>query len=75
MKPTEFSQFTTALKTLFDNPIAQDTEQHVKTLFQKQVEKMGFVSRDEFDIQQRVLARSRAKLEQLEQKLNELEQG
>ena len=41
---------------------------------QQQLSELEFVSREEFDIQARVLQRTRAKLETLESKLSELEQ-
>jgi BMFP domain-containing protein YqiC len=50
-----------------------DFEAQVKTLLQQQLAQLDFVSREEFDIQSRVLQRTRAKLETLEQKLEQLE--
>jgi BMFP domain-containing protein YqiC len=50
-----------------------DFEAQVKTLLQQQLAQFDFVSREEFDIQSRVLQRTRAKLETLEQKLEQLE--
>jgi BMFP domain-containing protein YqiC len=41
---------------------------------QQQLSKLEFVSREEFDIQARVLQRTRARLEKLEEKLSQLEQ-
>lgn len=53
--------------------VKSDFETQVKTLLQQQLAQLEFVSREEFDIQSRVLQRTRSKLEALEQKLDQLE--
>jgi len=50
-----------------------DFDARLKTLLQQQLSEFEFVSREEFDIQSRVLQRTRAKLESLEDKLKHLE--
>ena len=50
-----------------------DFDSKLKTLLQQQLSEFEFVSREEFDIQSRVLQRTRAKLEALEEKLDQLE--
>lgn len=69
----ELDKLTQQLAKLFDNQIASDTEQHVHQLVQSYIQKMGFVSREEFDAQSAVLQRSREKLKHLEQRLETLE--
>ena len=69
----ELNKLTQQLAKLFDNQIASDTEQHVHQLVQSYIQKMGFVSREEFDAQSAVLQRSREKLKHLEQRLETLE--
>lgn len=69
----ELNKLTQQLAKLFDNQIANDTEQHVHQLVQSYIQKMGFVSREEFDAQSAVLQRSRDKLKQLEQRLENIE--
>ena len=54
--------------------VKSDFDARLKTLLQQQLAQLEFVSREEFDIQARVLQRTRAKLETLEEKLRELEQ-
>ena len=54
--------------------VKSDFDTRLKTLLQQQLSELEFVSREEFDIQARVLQRTRAKLETLENKLTELEQ-
>ena len=53
--------------------VKTDFDTKLKTLLQQQLSEFEFVSREEFDIQSRVLQRTRAKLETLEQKLEQLE--
>ncbi len=53
--------------------LAQDAESKIKQILQAQLLRLELVSREEFDVQTQVLMRTREKLEQLEQKLAELE--
>jgi BMFP domain-containing protein YqiC len=50
-----------------------DFDERLKTLLQQQLSNFEMVSREEFDIQARVLARTREKLEAVEARLQELE--
>jgi len=50
-----------------------DVEKNIHTLLQGALAKLDLVTREEFDVQTRVLARTREKLEQLEQVVAELE--
>jgi BMFP domain-containing protein YqiC len=52
-----------------------DFDARLKTLLQQQLANYQMVSREEFDIQARVLARTREKLETLESRLAELEKS
>ncbi|MFZ9037970.1 MAG: accessory factor UbiK family protein [Gammaproteobacteria bacterium] len=51
-----------------------DFDARLKSLLQQQLANYEMVSREEFDIQARVLARTREKLEAIEARLKELEQ-
>lgn len=51
----------------------QQFEQNFNTILQTSFAKLNLVTREEFDIQAGVLARTRAKLEALELKLSEIE--
>ena len=55
--------------------VKTDFDARLKTLLQQQLSGLEFVSREEFDIQARVLQRTRAKLEALESKISELEKA
>ena len=52
---------------------AKDIEKNVKALLQGGLSKLDVVPRAEFDVQAKVLARTREKLEALERKVAELE--
>jgi len=51
----------------------QDVEKNIRTLVENTLSKLDLVTREEFDLQTEVLARTRQKLEALERQLNELE--
>ena len=52
---------------------SQEAEKNLRAGLHSALKKMDLVTREEFDIQQGVLARTRAKLEQLEKQVAELE--
>ncbi|MGB5607437.1 MAG: accessory factor UbiK family protein [Gammaproteobacteria bacterium] len=51
----------------------EDVDKNIRTLLQGTLAKLDLVTREEFDAQTRVLARTREKLEQLEKVIAELE--
>lgn len=55
--------------------LGQDVERNFKSLLQSGLSRMDLVTREEFDLQTAVLERTREKLEQLEQRLAELEKS
>ena len=55
------------VKTMADN-----VEEKVKTVLQNKLSQLDVVSREEFDVQTQVLARTRAKLDLLEKEMTEL---
>lgn len=50
-----------------------DFDARLKNLLQQHLSQYDFVSREEFDIQTKVLQRTRAKLEVLEERIEQLE--
>lgn len=52
-----------------------DLEKNFRVVLQNSLGKMDLVTRDEFDVQTKVLERTRARLAALEARLAELEQG
>ncbi len=55
--------------------VGEDMERNFKSLLQSAMARMDLVTREEFDVQMAVLARTREKLEALEARLAELEQN
>lgn len=54
--------------------IKDDVERNVHALFQSTLSKLDLVSREEFEVQKAVLAKTRSRLEELEKRVAELEQ-
>jgi len=52
----------------------EDLEKNLRAAVQSVFAKLDLVTREEFDVQRKVLARSRAKIEQLEQQVAALEE-
>ena len=52
---------------------AKDLEKNVRGLMTQGFQKLDLVTREEFDLQTQVLAKTRAKLEELESKVSALE--
>jgi len=52
--------------------LKDDTEKNLKTILQQQFSTLDLVTREEFDTQSAVLAKTREKLERLEKTLNAL---
>jgi hypothetical protein len=55
--------------------LQQDVEQNFRTILRSALARLDLVTREEFDVQQAVLLRTREKLEGLESRLAELEEG
>ncbi|MFC6441612.1 accessory factor UbiK family protein [Bowmanella sp. JS7-9] len=53
--------------------MAEGAEEKIKQTLQAQLAKLDVVTREEFDVQTQVLAKTRAKLDALEAKIAELE--
>lgn len=66
-------QITSQLTNLFKNNPMSDIENNLKAILHASFDKLDLVTRDEFDTQQKVLANTRAKLEELEQIIKKLE--
>jgi BMFP domain-containing protein YqiC len=61
------------LEALFANTPAADLQRNIKALLLQQFARLDLVTREEFDTQVKVLARTREKLEALEARLREIE--
>jgi BMFP domain-containing protein YqiC len=54
--------------------VREDLEQNFRSVLQSSLSRLDLVTREEFDVQQAVLARTREKLEALELRLKSLEE-
>lgn len=54
--------------------LKDDMEKNVHALMQSALSKLDLVSREEFEVQKAVLAKTRSRLEELEKRVAELEQ-
>lgn len=61
------------LTTLLDQTPAADLQKNLKALLTQQFARLELATREEFDIQTKVLARTRAQLEELEHRIATLE--
>ncbi|AKC69281.1 MULTISPECIES: accessory factor UbiK family protein [Pandoraea] len=74
MKPNEILQDMQAkVSEMLKQSPAKDIERNVKSLLGQGFTKLDLVTREEFDVQAQVLARTREKLEALEKRVAELE--
>ncbi len=64
-----------SILSLLPDALGRDVKDSIDATIQGYFEDMNLVSRQEFDVQQKVLAKTRAKLEQLEKALEEIENG
>ena len=53
--------------------LKEDMEKNIHALVQSALSKLDLVSREEFEVQKAVLAKTRSRLEELEKRLTELE--
>jgi ubiquinone biosynthesis accessory factor UbiK len=61
------------MKEILARSPAADLEKNLRVLMQSALGRLDLVTREEYDVQREVLARTRAKLEALEARLAELE--
>lgn len=72
-KPNFFSDMQAKINQALENSPAKDIEKNVKAMLSQGFSKMDLVTREEFDVQAQVLAKTRAKLDELEARVAELE--
>jgi len=68
-----FTDIQTKINEALENSPAKDLEKNVKAMMSQGFAKLDLVTREEFDIQAQVLAKTRAKLEALEARVAALE--
>lgn len=73
LNPGFLEELSAKLGELAASSPARDLEKNVRVLLGSFLNRLDFVPREEFEVQQEVLARTRARLEALEARLAELE--
>lgn len=71
---TVLDQIAEAINAVLPKEMTEDVRKNVKAALRSTVERMDLVTREELEVQEAVLARTRKKLEQLETLVAELEQ-
>jgi len=67
-------QFTNTLVGILPGEITEDIRSNIRAAVQSALDQMDLVTREEFEVQQAVLQRTREKLEALQKQLVVLEQ-
>jgi ubiquinone biosynthesis accessory factor UbiK len=75
VNPNLIEEISSKLQALVGQSPVADIEKNVRAVLQGAFAKLDLVTREEFEVQAEVLARTRAKLEQLEAKLDALERA
>jgi BMFP domain-containing protein YqiC len=73
LDPKMFEDFTQRVSGLIANSPAADIEKNVRSMMGSFFSKLDLVTREEFDTQANVLARTRQLVDQLTARLDELE--
>jgi BMFP domain-containing protein YqiC len=68
-----FNDIQSKINKVIENSPAKDIEKNVKSMMTQGFSKLDLVTREEFDVQAQVLAKTRSKLEALEHRVAELE--
>jgi BMFP domain-containing protein YqiC len=68
-----FNDLQSKINQAIENSPAKDIERNVKAMVSQGFARLDLVTREEFDIQAQVLAKTRARLELLETRLAEVE--
>jgi BMFP domain-containing protein YqiC len=72
-KPNFFDDLQAKINQVLENSPAKDIEKNMKAMLSQGFARLDLVTREEFDIQAQVLAKTRTKLEALEARVAELE--
>ena len=75
LDPKTMEEIGAKMSALLANSPAKDIERNAKAVMSGLFSKLDLVTREEFDIQAQVLARTREKLKQLEARLEALEKS
>ncbi len=68
-----FKKIAESLSDVLPVDLADDVKKNVRAVVQSSLEKMDLVTREELTVQEKVLERTRRQLEELQQRVTELE--
>lgn len=68
-----FKKIAESLSEVLPGDLADDVKKNVRAMVQSSLEKMDLVTREELEVQEKVLVRTRSQLESLQQRVAELE--
>jgi BMFP domain-containing protein YqiC len=74
LNPKLFDDINAKISQVLADSPAKDIEKNIRALMNAAFTKMDLVTREEFDVQVELLARTRAKLDELERRVAGLEQ-
>ena len=72
-QPNAFEELNVRIRELFATGPARDVEKNLRTMLGAFFSRLELVSREEFDVQAKVLARTRERLAELATRVAELE--
>ena len=72
-KPNFFNDLQAKINQALENSPAKDIEKNVKAMMSQGFSKLDLVTREDFEVQSQVLAKTREKLEALEVRVAQLE--
>jgi ubiquinone biosynthesis accessory factor UbiK len=75
LDPKTLEQFGAKMSAMLANSPAKDIENNAKAVLSGFLSKLDLVTREEFDVQTQVLARTRDKLKDLEARVEALEKA
>jgi ubiquinone biosynthesis accessory factor UbiK len=78
IKPENIDELVQQIQALLPEDMRQtkeDVEKNIKTMMRATLQRMDLVTREEFDIQQQLLVNTRCLLEELKDRIRQLEQG
>ncbi|MCC7483731.1 MAG: accessory factor UbiK family protein [Burkholderiales bacterium] len=75
MEPPLVKELSERIREAISRSPAADLEKNLRALLAAAFSRLDLVTREEFDVQREVLARARAKLEELEARLAAIERG
>ncbi len=73
-KPSFLSELQDKIQQVLQQSPAKDLEKNMRAMLNQGFSRLDLLTREEFDVQADVLARTRARLEALEKRVTELEE-